>query len=175
MTRMRFTCVECDYSVVVRGRNDDPRVKGPIRCPECKKGNFKRTLMGPLALDKGAITVDELMFLVAGLAMPGELITQEESVVSMLLANKIVDVEACSLIDRCVIESILLDNGVRLYFAASGMGAVVWRATREEKEHASVRDGSSNNDESVREAEGKEEHGPGDRESGASYSKLHRW
>lgn len=164
MIRRLFICTECQQSVIVKVRKEDlmpgGRLERPPECPMCHKGQMIHTSKpGPLDPKDTEITTDEFMFFLAGLALPGEVVTQKEPVVAMLLAHRVVKVDATSVNDRCVVESILLDNGVRLYFAASGMGAVVWRAVREEKEDAGSGDRPRDDDEQVRE-HGQEENHP---------------
>lgn len=178
MTTRIFICSHCRERVAVRvkvadidkGGRLDPR--RPIVCPLCKKGSFFSV---PTVSATGwvPITVNEFMFFLEGLAMPGEVVTQKESVVAMLLAHKIVDVDADNANDRCVLNSVKLDNGVRLFLAASGMGAVVWRALREENENASDGNGTSHDHEPVRD-EAQEEHAPGSGQSGSCDCQLHR-
>jgi hypothetical protein len=131
------TCPGCKKRVIVRGTKEEfDKIKGTIKCPLCEYDNVNWAfLIGQPHPKDSIITVDEFLFYTAGLALPGEIVTQKEAVVGMFRAHRIVDLDAEETPRGfCCIKSILLDNGVRFYFAVSGDGPVIWRAVKEKGE-----------------------------------------
>lgn len=138
-----YKCGNCGVAASVRSDPNDLMIGGRLHsetnCPQCDRKMSKITLERDS--DPNAISVDEFMFFQARLARPGEVVTQRDVVTAMLLAHKIVKVDATNINDRCVINKVLLDNGVWLYFASSGLGAVIWRVAKDkEGEDASNRE-----------------------------------
>ena len=80
------------------------------------------------------LTSDEFWTASNGFGLPDEIVVGVESVQAMLLAHKVVavDLEETDT-KRAEVKNIKLDNGVTLHFAASGGGAVIFKATREKK------------------------------------------
>lgn len=132
--RARYRCQACGHTskhVTASLKEIKYKLRKLFDCPECGETKaFERQAVSSLHPVDHSITADQFMFYVEGLADPGEVVTQQEPVVAMLLAHMVVEVDAESTDDRCVINSLTLNNGVKLHFAASGKGAVVWKATR---------------------------------------------
>jgi len=101
-------------------------------CPLCGDSLRKRSLYTD-GYDYRGLTFKEFIYATNGLGLPEEIVTHVEPIVGMLESSKIVKVKAEEFDDRCVIKSVTLNNGITLHFAASGNGAVVYKATRRNK------------------------------------------
>jgi len=109
-------------------------------CPKCDNG----TIMTPVVVEVAGrpgdmcMTADDLLRYVNGLGAPGETIFSCEDVRQWLETYKVIeaDVEGSDR-PRPVIRSLLLKGGIRLYLAASGNGAVVYRVTKETEDASS--------------------------------------
>lgn len=129
-----YTCNDCKRSIKVSGDYDHLQMlcKDSYACPWCESSSFRCSKFRPGHSPTVDMEWEEFFKTVNGAGLPDEIVTQVETVVAMLRAHKIIDVEARQMYDRCIVDSIDLDNGVRLHFASSGYGAVVYKMTRKE-------------------------------------------
>lgn len=97
-------------------------------CPSCGCQLVIRTSISNRSARR--FTFQEFYSAVNGLGLPNETVTHKEPVIAMLLAHRVVAVEAREIDERCIIDSITLDNGVTFHMAASGYGAAVYKAIR---------------------------------------------
>jgi hypothetical protein len=133
MSILYFKCSECDFytEVPVDDKSKKLLVSGEtLKCCVCDNA-----LIGSrIPFDDGGkpihLSFGDFYKAVNGLGLPIQSVTSKEPIVAMLLAHKIVDVDITDAGDRCVINSISLDNGAVLHMAASGFGAAVFKVTR---------------------------------------------
>ena len=140
MTYMYYVCSKCNFYVRVTGCIDelDDLARKEYSCPECDvrlEVNGKR-LPGRTFV---VLTKSQFISAINGMGLPSETVTHVEPIVAMLKSSRVVDVKAFERDGRCFIHEISLDNGVTLHLAASGYGAVVYKATR--GKHANHRSG----------------------------------
>lgn len=131
-----YLCInnECGFSAKVSLEPDEANTLSALgaECPLCGESLHKRSLH-TAGHDYRELTFKEFVYATNGLGLPEEIVTHLEPIVGMLESSKIVKVKAEEFDDRCVIKSVTLSNGVTLHFAASGNGAVVYKATRRNK------------------------------------------
>ena len=133
--RCAFTCMECRHDFVVIG--DDELLRKCVSIhPECP------TCEAPLVLGKSSsarnhstteLDVHSFWNAINGFGLPDEVVAGAEAVEALLLAHR---VTAADLINtksgRVEVRSLTLANGVKMHFAASGEGAVIFKSTKEE-------------------------------------------
>lgn len=125
---------ECDFSAKVSGLPYEMSklIRYGQYCPQC---NEPMELLPSDAnvedfSPKYELSYSQYFAAVNHLGLPQEVVSCKEVVSSMLLAHKVVEVDIEEKFDRCVVNSLTLDDGVTFHFAASGMGAVIFKATR---------------------------------------------
>lgn len=127
-----YQCKHCGFGARVSGERKDIEflVHEEHHCPVCECGIQRTTASSMWNMTVKRLTFQEFYNAVNGMGLPNETVTHKEPVVAMLMACKIESVDASEVEERCIINSVTLDNGVTLHFAASGYGAAVYKATR---------------------------------------------
>jgi len=144
-------------------------------CPKCKRVlKSSTTFTGYDKREVLKLGFKEFYGAVNGMGLPDETVTHKEPVVAMLRACQIVGVDADEVAGRCIINSVTLDNGVTLHFAASGYGAAVFKATRGE-DYASVRSKCKNIKQPLRGREFTEKHCPRSSGDAIDGGQVHGW
>ena len=173
-----YKCTDpaCEFSAHVSGSPTelDILMSQEHVCPKCKRilknsntftGYYKRKVL--------KLGFKEFYGAVNGMGLPEETVTHKEPVVAMLRACQIINVDADEVDGRCIINSVTLDNGVTLHFAASGYGAAVFKATRGE-DYASIWSKRKNIKQPVRGREFTEKHCPRSCGDTSNGSQVHR-
>ena len=125
-----FFCTSCRASFSVNG--DPAKIRMCLdeggSCPKCGAGNLSHVSSH---VQGGVYTAEEFWAAINGFGMPDEVVVDLEPVVAMLLAHKVVAVDAVKTrTGRVELRSVTLDNGVTVHLTASGEGAVILKTTR---------------------------------------------
>lgn len=120
------------------------------RCPRCDNRALATTLdrTPPELLAKDGILhleAEELFAALNGLGLPEERIATKEVVEQLLLEHRVVRVggSTSARTSRCQVDWLDLDDGTRLFFAAGGRGAVIYRV-RKRHSYMEKTDGEGN-------------------------------
>lgn len=130
--RLTMHCLKCEKAFLVHGDEDLLKkcVETEASCPHCETD---------LAMGRGSsnyegveLDVADFWRAVHGFGLPDEVVAGHEAVEALLLAHKVTAVDVNKTVTgRVEIRSLTLANGVKLHFAASGAGAVIFKATKE--------------------------------------------
>lgn len=135
MTRMcTFCCEECGEDYRVLGDEELLRrcVAIDPKCPRCERP--LRLGSSPAAKRRLVTELDAQEFwnAINGFGLPEEVEAGPEAIEAMLLAHRVVAADIRNTAtSRVEIRSLTLNSGVKLHFAASGEGAVIFKSTKE--------------------------------------------
>jgi hypothetical protein len=131
-----FTCFACSHDFRVIGDEELLRkcVSVDPKCPHCE-GALK---LGSAMVERGHTTtelaVGDFWSAIHGFGLPEEVVAGPEAIEAMLLAHMVVEADVKkTTTGRVEIRSLTLNNGVKMHFAASGEGAVIFKSTKEEE------------------------------------------
>lgn len=133
MTRKAtFTCAACLKGFRVHGNKELLKkcVEVEARCPHCDtqlEVGYSSKSREHIELDVG-----DFWRAVHGFGLPDEVVAGHEAIEALLLTHRVAAVDANKTrTGRVEIRSLTLANGVKLHFASSGEGAVIFKATKE--------------------------------------------
>lgn len=139
-----LSCDNCARSLVLRDADGEPDVVERIlqleepECPSCRSG-LRPTSKCPYPARLLSLSPTELYRAITGFGLPSEVEQTPASVERLLRTCAVAAVDFdTARPDLCLIRSITLQGGHRLHFTASGLGAVIFKVT---KEHTDADDG----------------------------------
>lgn len=167
MTYVYYHCNGCQFLAKVVGTwseildltkfAENETYRSLYVCPLCGQHQLIGLAHKPPGGAVQDLTFEEFSNAIKGLGLPEETVTHIEPVVAMLKSCRVVDVKATEVDNRCVLSQLTLSNGITLHLAASGNGAVVYKATR--GTHASSRTSECRNQQQIRGRVAAKEHG----------------